>query len=61
VSSIGIAKGTLVVAGILLFLWGGANDVALLRWIAIALIVAAWSLRFFERGSRSRADSEPEP
>lgn len=49
---IGLAKGVLVIAGILLFLWAKDDDQALFRWIAIALIVAAWLLRFKERGSR---------
>ena len=55
---VGLAKGALVIAGILLFLWARDDDQQMLRWIAIGLIVAAWTLRFIERGSRQGRDDK---
>jgi hypothetical protein len=56
VTKVGLAKGALTIAGILLFLWARDEDQQLLRWIAIGLIVAAFMLRFIERGKRQRSD-----
>lgn len=41
-----IAKGALVVAGMLIFFLGIRGGSDLLRWTGIALVVVAWLLRF---------------
>jgi hypothetical protein len=56
VTPVGLAKGVLAVAGILLFLWARDDDQQTLRWIAIGLMIAAWMLRFVEKGRRQRGD-----
>lgn len=48
---VGLAKGALTIAGILLFLWAREDDQAMLRWVAIGMIIAAWMLRFVEKGN----------
>jgi hypothetical protein len=55
VTPVGLAKGALAIAGILLFLWARDDDQSALRWVAIGLILAAWMLRFVEKGQRQRA------
>jgi hypothetical protein len=58
VTKVGLAKGALAIAGIVLFLWARDDDQQGIRWVAIGLMFAAFMLRFVERGSRGTTTEE---
>lgn len=58
---LGIAKGALVVAGMLTFLVGIRTANEYLRWIGIALVAIAWLLRFAKLADRSAPHSTSSP
>lgn len=60
VSPITIAKVALAVAGIVVFMLGVQSGVDSVRWTGVALVVAAFLLRFFGRGRRDAAAPNPE-
>ena len=43
-----IAKGVLVIAGLVVFLLGIQSGQDMLRWTGIGLVAVAWSLRFIK-------------
>lgn len=51
------AKVILALAGILVFLVGIRTHQEMVRWTGIALVTAAWLLRFVGRGTQRRGPS----
>jgi hypothetical protein len=59
VTGVGLAKATLALLGLGAFMWGAGRDIAWARWAGLALLLAAWLLRFRERGERHPKDHGP--
>lgn len=49
-----VARMVIATAGIAVFFTGVRTDLALVRWVGIALVAVALALRFVGRGGASR-------
>jgi hypothetical protein len=59
VTRVTVAKLTLGITGIGLFLWANRDEQRFVRWVAVSLVVVAWLLRFAERGQRRSSRQGP--